>query len=303
MQANKIRLLGFILVGIAIAFSFIILQPLQKISSTPELSVTASTPESNLEYKVYNLPKSTVYTLLIPTNSRFKVSIALSPTVDKIENFAKSNNVVAVLNGGFFDPKNSKTTSYVIQNGQLIADPKQNEQLMQNPNLTSYLDKILNRSEWRQYRCGEIIKYAIAFHNDPILTGCSAIDILGGGPRLLPELTAQEEGFIEVANDTIIRDALGMRQANARTAVGITQNGDLIWVMAAQQSNSPTNSGLSLPELADFFKSLDVREAINLDGGSSSAFYYRGQTFYGKVDRKGNSVKRPVKSVLLVREM
>ncbi|MCU0537107.1 MAG: hypothetical protein MUD14_24750 [Hydrococcus sp. Prado102] len=111
MQVKTIRLLGFILIGVAIALSFIILQYLNKIPSTLEHPVTASTPEPNLQYKVYNLPKSTVHTLLIPVNSRFKVSIALSSTVDKIEDFARSNKAIAVLNGGFFDPKNTKTTS------------------------------------------------------------------------------------------------------------------------------------------------------------------------------------------------
>ncbi|MBE9229866.1 phosphodiester glycosidase family protein [Phormidium sp. LEGE 05292] len=82
--------------------------------------------------------------------------------------------------------------------------------------------------------------------------------------------------------------------------MGITVDGSLLWVMVSQKPENPTTSGMSLPELAKFMKSLGVEKAMNLDGGSSSSFYYKGQAFYGKVDSKGNWVKRPVKSVLLV---
>jgi exopolysaccharide biosynthesis protein len=46
-------------------------------------------------------------------------------------------------------------------------------------------------------------------------------------------------------------------------------------------------------------KTLGVEKAMNLDGGSSSSLYYKGKTLYGKVDEKGNLVRRSVKSVLL----
>jgi hypothetical protein len=297
---KKNRLLSLILLGVAIAISITSQFLTRNLSATP---VAASPPEANLQYKVYDLPKSTVHTLSIPAASRFKVAIALSPSVDRLETFARSYQAIAVLNGGFFDPKNAKTTSYVIREGQMVADPRQNERLMQNPDLSSYLDKILNRSEWRQYHCGETMQHAIAFHSDPIPDGCRAIDTLGGGPRLLPQMTAEAEGFIEFSNGKIIRDALGMEQANARSAVGITAERTLIWIMAAQKPDSPGNSGLSLAELADFLKTLGVKEAINLDGGSSSALYYQGETFYGKVDETGKLLKRPVKSVLLLQHL
>ena len=64
----------------------------------------------------------------------------------------------------------------------------------------------------------------------------------------------------------------------------------------------PNNSGMSLPAVADFLKSLGVQKAMNLDGRSSSSLYYNGKSFYGKVDLDGNFIKRPVKSVLLVQE-
>jgi len=69
----------------------------------------------------------------------------------------------------------------------------------------------------------------------------------------------------------------------------------------AQQPLSQT-TGMSLTALADFMKTLGVEKAMNLDGGSSSSFYYEGKTFYGKVDDEGNPLRRPVLSVLLVKD-
>lgn len=301
MKKNRLLDLFVLGVAVAIAISSISSQIPPKKPSPRDLPATASVVPK-LQYKVYHLPKSTVHTLLIPANSRFQVSVALSSTVDKIETFARQYQAIAVLNGGFFDPINSKTTSYIVQNGQIVANPQTNERLMENPKLKPYLDKILNRSEWRQYQCGDKIKHAIAFHNDPTPKGCTLDNSLGGGPRLLPYIGAQTEGFIKLTNGKIVRDALGIEQANARTAIGITNEGNIIWVMAAQKPNLSGKTGLSLLELKDFLKTLAIKEAVNLDGGSSSAFYYQGKTFYGKIDEAGRSIQRPIKSVLVLKK-
>lgn len=281
-----------------------LLIPLFSILHTPAPLTSASndlsSPQNGLRYKAYTLPSSVVHTLLIPTQSQLSVTLALSPKLDTVENFAQKSKAIAALNGGFFDPINYKTTSYVVKEGRLIANPHLNERLIDNPDLASYLDKILNRAEFRRYLCGQTPRYDIVLHNQPTLSGCQLIDAIGGGPRLLPQITSVEEGFLEVTNGQITRDALGTSQPNARTAVGMTHEGNIIWVMVAQKPDSPTSSGMSLPALGEFMKTLGVEKAINLDGGSSSALYYQGKSFYGKVDTFGNRVKRRVKSVLLV---
>ncbi len=112
----------------------------------------------------------------------------------------------------------------------------------------------------------------------------------------MPEITAIEEGFIDYSQGKKIRDVLGSEKGNARSAVGITNLGDIIWVMVQENPE-----GLSLKQLADFLSSLGVEKALNLDGGSSAAMYYQGETFWGKLDGEGNSIQRPIKSVLLVK--
>ncbi|MFM7426567.1 MAG: phosphodiester glycosidase family protein [Elainella sp.] len=259
-------------------------------------------------YTIRDLPNSLVHLLKIPASTipaataEFSLVPQLADQTASLEEFSQRYDALAVLNGGFFDPQNHQTTSYVMQQGQWVGDPRQNARLMQNPDLTPYLDQILDRSELRRYRCSnpDRIQFAIARHRAPLPAGCDLLDALGAGPQLLPELTLEAEGF--TARDSrgeVIRDALGSNQPNARTAVGILPDGSLLWVMAAQKPGLAA-SGLTLPELADFLRTEGAEAALNLDGGSSSGLVYQGKPIYGKLDQDGNPVIRSVKSVLLL---
>ena len=113
----------------------------------------------------------------------------------------------------------------------------------------------------------------------------------------MPQDRGEEEAFID---DSVNRDALGGQYPNARSAVGITAEGEVVFVMAAQVSDIDGPSGLTLPELAKVMKSLDVQEGLNLDGGSSSSLYYQGEIHYGRLDSQQSRIERPVKSILAV---
>jgi hypothetical protein len=264
---------------------------------SPSSTSNALPPQQTIRYESRNLPNSIVNILWVPASSQFLVTPVLSQKVATVEEFAQTKKAIAIVNAGFFDPENQKSTSHVVQEGKLVADPNDNERLVNNPKLKPYLGKINNRTEFRRYTCQQSIRYDIALHKQQPPQGCQLLDALGGGPRLLPELTSVQEGFVDYANG---RDSIGSKQANARTAVGITKNGSIVLVMVGQKSSATNNSGMSIQALADFMKALDVVSAMNLDGGSSSSFYYNGKSFYGKLDEKGNPIKRPVKSVLLV---
>ncbi len=233
-----------------------------------------------------------LYVVRVPAGSSYKLKVAVADGVDSVKAFAERRTAIAAINAGFFDPVNRKTTSYLTVDQKLVGDPQQNERLTQNPKLQSYLKQIFNRSEFRQYRCAEKDRSAIAVHTDAVPQGCQLIHSVGAGPRLLPELTAVEEAFLDPKTN---RDAIGVNQRNARSAIGITRDGEIILVMAAQKPE-----GISLPELAKVMKQLGAEQALNLDGGSSSALFYQGKTIYGKVGEDGKAVQRPVKSVLLV---
>ena len=277
-------------------------------------SSASSVPPQPISYQTHTLANTVIHTVTIPNYSTTflqspVVTTALERELATIEDFAKKHQAIVAINGGFFDPKNQKTTSYIVKDGELIADPSENERLIDNPNLEPYMDKILSRSEFRRYSCRDSLKgyyspnyasYDIVPHTEPIPNNCQLIDALGAGPAILPEDTSFEEGFVDYANGEVIRDALGSNRMNARSALGITAEGTIIFAMAAQKSEQPRNSGINLPDFAAFLKTLGVEKAMNLDGGSSASLYYQGTTIYGRVDGEGNAIQRPIKSVLIV---
>ncbi len=248
-------------------------------------------------------PLALVHVVTIPPD--YPVEVAIGDQLKTVEEFAADTGAVAVLNGGFFDPNNGETTSFITINGELVADPRHNRGLIENPDLAAYMDKILNRSEFRRYDCGGAVRYDITLHNAPFANGCTLHSALGAGPQLLPD-TAQAEGFTDYADGNLTRDAIGSQQRNARSAIGIKRDGTLLWAMVAQTAST---NGMTLAELTQFMATvLAAEKALNLDGGSSSSLYvteaisHNGltQSYYGRLDQNGNTIQRPVKSVLLM---
>lgn len=288
--------------GMVLALLFHVLSPSLSLYSSLSsakllpLSIASSTV---IRYRVYSLPQADVHTLLTTADNH--PIPAISPTLETVEQFAQREEATAILNAGFFDPSNQKSTSYITLNGELVADPRQNERLMENSTLLPYLDRILNRTELRHYQCQQLERFDLAQHLEPSPANCEIVDAIGGGPQLLPNLTLEQEGFFDTQGE-VIRDPLGSHQRNARTAVGLMPDGKMLWVMVAQKPDFSGDSGMTLAELAEFMKTLGVEKAMNLDGGSSSSLYYDGKAFYGKVNEQGERVERSLKSVLLVKD-
>ncbi|WOD41372.1 phosphodiester glycosidase family protein [Nodosilinea sp. E11] len=268
--------------------------------SVPSTAAPAIPPR----YETITLPTATVHVVTIADPVRYPVRVAVVNELARVDQMAAQvcegeGCVAAAINAGFFDPNNGLTTSHVVQDGVLVADPNQNERLIGNPDLASYMDRILNRSEFRRYDCGGTPRYEITFHQDPVPTGCALVDAVGAGPQLLPQDTSVEEGFVDRAAG---RDALGSRSLNARSAVGLTADGSVVMVMAAQVPGvSP--SGMTMAEMAAFMGDRDVISALNLDGGSSSTLIYGDRVHYGRLNASGELVQRPVKSILWVENL
>ncbi|MGB3312755.1 MAG: phosphodiester glycosidase family protein [Nodosilinea sp.] len=266
-----------------------------------DAGVMTETPAAPPVYETVSLPAATVHVVTIPDPVRYPVRVAVVDELAQVDQIAsrvceQEGCVAAAINAGFFDPNNGLTTSYVVKEGALIADPSQNDRLVGNPDLASYMDQILNRSEFRRYDCGGTPSYDIDFHLKPVPTGCTLVDAVGAGPQLLPQDTSVEEGFVD---RTTNRNALGSQSPNARSAVGLKADGSVVLAMAAQvQGVSP--SGMTMAEMAEVMGDRGVVQALNLDGGSSSTLMYQGTTHYGRLNSAGELVQRPVKSILWV---
>jgi hypothetical protein len=290
--------------GMTVLFSF------SSCVRAPELTLKApANPAPQIQYQTWQTPDAVIHLLKIPAHRRYRVIPAVDPQLRTLGDWTaqdskskSAEHLVAAINAGFFDPSNQKATAYVILDGKMVADPTQNPNLMGNANLKPYLPQILNRSEFRRYTCGPETRYAIARRQDATPAGCQLQDALGAGPQLLPDYAARAEGFVDETQGGRVRDPLGVDQPNARSAIGLSATHDILWVMVAQKPAASGPSGFTLPELQAFLKRQGAISAMNLDGGSSTSFYFQGKTWYGKRDESGEPIRRPIKSALLLYE-
>ena len=223
----------------------------------------------------------------------------VSDSLETVQFVAEKTDAIAAINAGFFDPTNSKTTSYIIKDKQLVADPALNSHLMDNPDLQEYLPTILNRSEFRiqdcMLNCGRYIReFDITEHNEG--TGkCEITHSIQAGPQLVPDLMLEKEGFVVRKNGKVIRQSAGALGKYARSAIGIKDN----HVLLVAVSNE---AAMTLKQLAELMKNLEVDKALALDGGSSTSLYVNlpGQEKFVLISAKDNAARR-VKSIILIK--
>jgi hypothetical protein len=84
----------------------------------------------------------------------------------------------------------------------------------------------------------------------------SIYDALGGYQRLI-------KAGLKVSQTDL--------SVHPRTAVGFTAN-NIVYFLVADGRNSAYSNGLTLGQVAEIMSALEIKEAINLDGGGSSTF-------------------------------
>lgn len=190
----------------------------------------------------------------------------VSDTLETNIDIYKKTGAKFSVNTGFFDFINQKTVSYVTVHGKVVANPEDNENFMKNKTLQPYIDKILNRSEFRILKTEDKkIIYDIAPHNDPIPENMTLIHSVQGGPALLPEVRTEEECFVIKKDGKIIRESAFPNIKRARTALGIKNNKVYIFV-------ATNESPLTLNELAELTRKTGMEKALGFDGGGSTSF-------------------------------
>ena len=200
---------------------------------------------------------------------------------------------ILTVNAGFFDPKNSKTISYIVTDRMISADPMFNSSLLANPFFRKNMNKVLNRSEFRVMQCGNKYEYAIVSHKAKVPFGCAVETSAQGGPLILPELRMEEEGFI-VKNDKgeVIRESASVLHKTSRTIIGI-KGTDECHILIITDDNP-----MDLYEVQELCKELNLDRAMAFDGGSSTSLNYKDMEV---ISTKGDGAGRMLKSFMIVR--
>lgn len=122
--------------------------------------------------------------------------------------------------------------------------------------------------------------------------------VINGGPRLVHngrvEVNAAEDGVVHPGDPSYVYSWAIKR--NPRTMVGIDRLGRLL-VVTVDGRQPGYSEGFSLLEGADFLRSLGARDAINLDGGGSTAMAVNGRLATSPSDATG---ERPIGDALLI---
>lgn len=112
-------------------------------------------------------------------------------------------------------------------------------------------------------------------------------DAVGAGPMLVVN------GKISVTTDQEVFFGSAIPNVHPRSAVGVTREGDLILMVV--DGRQPESRGVNLEELADLMLRVGAEQAMNLDGGGSSALVVNGVLLNRPA---GDEVEREVMSVL-----
>ncbi|HTE46021.1 MAG TPA: phosphodiester glycosidase family protein [Gemmatimonadaceae bacterium] len=115
--------------------------------------------------------------------------------------------------------------------------------------------------QWlRSFSIGDTVRVALA------LTPFHPMEAVGGRPMLV------RDGAI--LPDVETEGAVSFRARNPRTAVGLANNAKRMILVVVDGRRSDYSDGMTLRETADLMLALGSRDAINLDGGGSSALVF-----------------------------
>lgn len=119
----------------------------------------------------------------------------------------------------------------------------------------------------------------------------AAEDILGAGPKLVTNGAVDVTDVREKMIPTFASDL------HPRTAIAALGDGRAL-LLTADGRRAPERVGLALDDLAKLLIELGAREAINLDGGGSTAMVVQGKLVNFPTDPTG---ERPVSDAIVVR--
>ncbi|MBE2315233.1 phosphodiester glycosidase family protein [Solirubrobacter sp. CPCC 204708] len=145
-------------------------------------------------------------------------------------------------------------------------------------------------------RPGRFVTTLSAIHGDDGLLWLKrGTGVVNGGPRLLPRITAEAEGF-DWAEDPGFYYRFGLRR-NPRTFAGTTPSGDLLLVTVDGRAPG-YSAGASFAEEAAILEALGAREGVNLDGGGSTTMTVGSSVVTRPSD--AGQVERPIADAIVL---
>ena len=222
------------------------------------------------------------WTVVVPNKKKNKVKVLVSNDSDGLDtpgNFAKANNALVVINGGYFSSGQHSTHHVgLLKSDNILHEPASSTVIRDNIryNVTRGALGILNNGDidigWASTKGDSILVWNKPINNRPGKPGISdfgnakfwdVIDAMHAGPILISDgkinITSEEEVFFNTPVDGV----------QPRSAIGYRLNGDIVIIVV--DGRQVDSRGVYLEELAILMSQFNCHEALNLDGGGSSA--------------------------------
>ena len=222
------------------------------------------------------------WAVVVPNKKENKVKVLVSNDLDGLDTpgeFALASNALVVINGGYFS-RGQQPIHHVglLKSDNILHEPASSTVIRDNIryNVTRGALGISNNGDidigWASTKGDSILIWNKPINNRPGKPGISdygnakfwdVIDAMHAGPILISDgktnITSEEEVFFNTPVDGV----------QPRSAIGYRANGDIvIMVVDGRQVDS---RGVYLEELAILMLQFNCHEALNLDGGGSSA--------------------------------
>jgi exopolysaccharide biosynthesis protein len=242
-------------------------------------------------------------------SSDIRVETAVSKDFDRkqtLSDFADSLGALIVVNGGYF-LMNQIPTDHL---GLLIID----EKLIAPPPQSVYRhgdSYPVSRGAFAIFQDGQIDIAWVSSKNDSLFEYFTPIPNMKDAPAKRkmydsvkswkPEYAVQggpvliSDGKINITTEEEVFFGSTIPNIHPRTAVGYTSDNHLLILII--DGRQPLSRGVSLDELAAILNDLDCVEALNMDGGGSSAAVVDGILLNRP---SGKMVEREVMSVITI---
>jgi len=255
------------------------------------------------------LPINAWVAIIDPTDPDVDLDVIVSEDLDRRETltqFSENKKVRVVVNGGYFlMDKNPTEHVGLLYINNLIVAPATKSVLRNNKRYYTTRGALGFKDDggidiaWVTSRNDSLFNFAEPLENHPerpvdsfdfsIAKTWEVDDALHAGPVLM------HEGKIRVTSDEEVFFGSTIPNIHPRTAAGYRNNGELVLlVVDGRQIDS---RGVDLQELAILMRDLGCVEAINLDGGGSSAMVVDGKLLNRPA---GTTSQREVMSAIAV---
>ena len=183
-------------------------------------------------------------------------------------------NVVAAVNGCFFDMEDARPQGLLVSNGKVLNEAMQPMAIDSNIHQYENIFVITNEGEAKILKTRDLCYDTKTDTYTPIKDGQFQFAINGNALVLRPNEETGESEIVYFGYEPDPRS-----QKHARTAIGIKDDGNVV-IFSTHGKMSPFNYGYTCTELGLVMKAKGCHTAMLLDGGGSATYVsqYPGET-------------------------